>query len=267
MANILYANNAVGTLAAGITNVASSLTLNVGQVGLFPAPIPPQVFYVTLTDAATQTLIEIVKVTAVSGNVFSITRAQDGTTALSWNAGDVLSLRAIRLEMQGWENAAEGLFADQGVAITPSTTLGIVGTTVADNANAGAVGEYFITSGGGNNAPSNTTVNTLTKVLQPGDWDLYGTVAFSATGSVTVLNLNAGISTASAAFQTYPNAAINAGQILLASGSIQIPHSVTAPMTRINVSVPTTVYLVAQAGYTGSGGIVATGNLYARRVR
>src|ERR1700679_4228298 len=142
MANLLYANNAAGTLASGITAASMSLTLNAGQAAAFPAPTPPQVFYVTLTDAATQTLIEIVKVTAVSGNIFSIVRAQDGTTALSWNAGDIVSQRAIRLEMQGWENAAEGNFAAQGAAVTPSTTLGIVGTIVGDNANTGSVGEY-----------------------------------------------------------------------------------------------------------------------------
>src|ERR1700679_3589397 len=129
MANLLYANNAVGTLSAPITNAATSLALNPGQAALFPNPSAPQVFYATLTDAATQTLIEIVKVTAVAGNIFSIVRAQDGTSALSWNAGDIVSQRAIRLEMQGWENAAEGAFAAQGTAITPSTTLGIVGTT------------------------------------------------------------------------------------------------------------------------------------------
>src|SRR6202000_3322181 len=99
MANILYANNAAGTLAAGISNAALSFTLNSGQGAAFPNPSAPQVFYVTLTDAATQTLIEIVQVTARGGDVFTIARAQDGTTAQSWSAGDIVSLRVIRLEL------------------------------------------------------------------------------------------------------------------------------------------------------------------------
>ncbi|MEX3926183.1 hypothetical protein AB4Y36_19440 [Paraburkholderia sp. BR10936] len=90
----LFANNAAGSLAAGITSGATSLTLNTGQAAAFPNPTAPDVFYATITDAATQTQIEIVLVTQVSGSVFQITRAQDGTSALSWNAGDIVSMRA-----------------------------------------------------------------------------------------------------------------------------------------------------------------------------
>src|ERR1700677_806578 len=144
MANLLYANNAVGTLASAITNAQTSITLNAGQASLFPNPSATQVFYATLTDAATQALKEIVQVTAVSGNIFSVVRGQDGTTALSWNAGDFIEQCAIRREMEGGENAAEGLYGATGLntIITPSTTLGIAGTTLADNANAGSVGEF-----------------------------------------------------------------------------------------------------------------------------
>lgn len=269
MANLLYANNAVGTLAAGITNVSTTLTLNVGQAALFPAPGAGQSFYATLTDAATQTLIEIILVTAVAGNIFSITRGQNGTTALSWNANDILSQRTVAAELTGFENAAEGLFGSTGqnVAITPSTTLGIKGTTAADNVNAGGVGEYQTTSGFGVITPTNTPVNATSFLLTPGDWDVYGTASFSSAGSITLLNLTAGISTGSVTFGEYPNGAINAGQLLLASGSIQVPHSLVAPMTRVNISSNALVYLVAQAGYTGTGTMSSTGTMYARRVR
>src|ERR1700679_132452 len=101
MANLLYANNAVGTLSAPITNAATSLALNPGQAALFPNPSAPQVFYATLTDAATQTLKEIVQVTAVAGNIFSIVRAQDGTLAQSWNTGDIVEQCTIALELRG----------------------------------------------------------------------------------------------------------------------------------------------------------------------
>lgn len=100
--SLLFSNNAIGTLAGPITSAALALTLNAGQVAAFPSPTAPDVFYATLTDAATQSLVEIVKVTAVSGNVFVIARAQDSTTALSWLAGDFLSHRAIALEMRLW---------------------------------------------------------------------------------------------------------------------------------------------------------------------
>lgn len=99
----LYENNAAGTLAAAITNAATSLTLNAGQAALFPNPTAPDTFYATLTDAATQTLIEIVLVTAVSGNVMQIQRGQDGSTPQSWNPGDILSQRTVAAELRQWQ--------------------------------------------------------------------------------------------------------------------------------------------------------------------
>lgn len=97
----LYANNAAGTLAAGITNVQTTLTLSAPPTQ-FPSPGAGQDFYATITDAVTQTLIEIVLVTAVAGNIFTITRGQDGTTGLSWNAGDIVSQRVVAAELRGF---------------------------------------------------------------------------------------------------------------------------------------------------------------------
>lgn len=97
---LLYANNAAGTLAAGISSTATSLALNAGQAGLFPAPVAPDAFYATITDSATRTIIEIVLVTQVAGNVFTIQRGQDGTSARAWSAGDIVSQRTIAAELR-----------------------------------------------------------------------------------------------------------------------------------------------------------------------
>ncbi|EKS9794824.1 MULTISPECIES: hypothetical protein [Burkholderia] len=97
---LLYANNAAGTLAAGISSAATSLALNAGQAGLFPAPVAPDSFYATITDAATRTIIEIVLVTQVAGNVFTIQRGQDGTSARAWSAGDIVSQRTVAAELR-----------------------------------------------------------------------------------------------------------------------------------------------------------------------
>lgn len=261
MANLLYANNAAGTLASGITAASTSLTLNAGQAAAFPAPTPPQVFYVTLTDAATQTLIEIVKVTAVAGNIFSIVRAQDGTSALSWNAGDIVSQRAIRLEMQGWENAAEGAFAAQGTAITPSTTLGIVGTTLGDNANAGSVGEYLSTT----SATSPLTTATPESVgvinLTAGDWDVSATTIF-LTSSVTALNV--------LVVSLSPTVNVINGT-LGSTTFLELPftaaqQTISSPTFRINISTPTQWFATVQANYSG-GTLTATTLMVARRAR
>src|SRR6202453_486899 len=125
MTNLLYANNAVGTLAAPITNASPTITLNAGQAAKFPNPNAPDVFYATLTDAATQTLKEIVQVTAVAGNIFSVVRAQDGTAALSWNTGDFIEQCVVALELRAFQNAANGNFTGVTVTGVPGRLLNI----------------------------------------------------------------------------------------------------------------------------------------------
>ena len=97
MANMLFANNCNTTLSGSLTNVAT--TMSVTSATGFPSPTGSQYFYCTLTDAATQTTIEIVKVTAVSGTTFTIVRGLDGTTGTAFSAGAVVSLRLVRANL------------------------------------------------------------------------------------------------------------------------------------------------------------------------
>lgn len=77
---LLAANNAQSVLAAGISASATSLTLNTGTGALFPSPVSGTSFFkLTLIDAATGSLTEIVHVTARAGDVFTIQRGQEGT--------------------------------------------------------------------------------------------------------------------------------------------------------------------------------------------
>jgi hypothetical protein len=91
MANniILWANNAQSTLAGAITPTATTVQLAAGTGVLFPQPGANQYFVMTFTDAATGLLTEIVHVTAMSGDQATIVRAQEGTAAQGWNAGDI----------------------------------------------------------------------------------------------------------------------------------------------------------------------------------
>ena len=94
---MLFANNCNTTLNGGITAIATSMVVT-SATG-FPAPTGSQYFYCTLADAATQTTIEIVKVTAVSGTTFTIVRGQDGTTGTIFASGAVVSLRLVRANL------------------------------------------------------------------------------------------------------------------------------------------------------------------------
>lgn len=87
-----YTNNASSTLASGITSGSPTITLSTGTGALFPVLAGGNIFRGTLVDAATQTLREIVQVTATAGDTFTITRAQEGTIARAYNSGDIFYL-------------------------------------------------------------------------------------------------------------------------------------------------------------------------------
>lgn len=89
---LLAANNAQSVLAAGISASATSLTLNTGTGALFPVPVSGTSFFkLTLIDAATGQLTEIVHVTARTGDTLTIDRAQEGTLARAWSANDIVA--------------------------------------------------------------------------------------------------------------------------------------------------------------------------------
>lgn len=86
---LLFSNNASTTLQSGINSTATLAVLAAGTGSEFPAPGAGEAFYLTFKDAATQETYEIVLVTNRSGDVITIVRAQQGSTAEVWNAGDI----------------------------------------------------------------------------------------------------------------------------------------------------------------------------------
>ena len=85
----LFANNVNTTLSAAATNTQTTLSLT-STVGI-PTTIPSgDYFAMTLNDAATRSVFEVVYVTAVSGSNVTVLRGQEGTTANSWLAGDYI---------------------------------------------------------------------------------------------------------------------------------------------------------------------------------
>lgn len=91
MSVMLFYNNASSTLAGPISNTATTIFLAAGGGAQFtPAPVAGQYFTMTLVDQATGLLREIIHVTNVSGDVLTVTRAQEGTVALNWLAGDLI---------------------------------------------------------------------------------------------------------------------------------------------------------------------------------
>ena len=99
MSKALFANNAKSTLAAGITDVATSLSVAAGHGARFPSPSGGDWFLATLVDTSGN--IEIVKVTARTTDAFTtIVRAQEGTTAIAFASASKCELRVTKGTME-----------------------------------------------------------------------------------------------------------------------------------------------------------------------
>lgn len=114
-----FSNNAVTTLAAGISDSATEITLtsdaafaSVGTGGLIQA--------LTITDPANVLPPEVVHATAIPGaGQRTVTRGQDGTTAQTWGAGAIVSAR-VTAGMLGSFVQAD----DEGVLLIPGVASG-----------------------------------------------------------------------------------------------------------------------------------------------
>ena len=147
-------------------------------------------------------------------------------------------------------------------SITPSTTGGIVGTTLADNANAGSSGEYNTAVGSAVSLTSGTPANITSVTLAAGDYDVWGNIEFDAAGSTIIQGVTASISNTSATHSASPDRSILTGITFTAGSAV----SLITPSTRINASTSTTIYLVGTATFTTST-LTATGRIAWRRRR
>ena len=77
-------NNAESTLASGIGAGDVTLTLTTGTGALFPSPGANEAFKLRLKEGAT---MEIVDCTSRLGDVCTVIRAREGTSASAFNAG------------------------------------------------------------------------------------------------------------------------------------------------------------------------------------
>lgn len=91
-----FSDNAITTLAAGIAPNSPSLQVVSGGGALFPVLGAAQAFICTLVKSGSPTIREVILVTghaSGSDNFTGLARDLDGTGALAWSAGDIVSLR------------------------------------------------------------------------------------------------------------------------------------------------------------------------------
>lgn len=132
---ILFNNNAVSTLLAGITNAAISLSVQAGKGALFASPGANQIQKITLfkTDLSA---VEVVHLTARSVDTFTVARGQEGTAAVAWNSGDGVMAAATAAVFTGASHLdrtethtakktfSAGIAVAAGAAITGITEFG-----------------------------------------------------------------------------------------------------------------------------------------------
>ena len=147
MTNFIAVNNFQTTLAAAAGSSATTLSLS-SAAGL-PGSIPAgTVMPLTLNDAATRSIFEIVYVTAISGTSVTVERGQEGTAAQNWGIGDI----AYSASTAAYEQAlaygnGQTYAADTGtanayvVALQPAVTTRIIDVPIRvkiANTNTGA---------------------------------------------------------------------------------------------------------------------------------
>jgi hypothetical protein len=251
----LYANFASTTLASGINNSATSLTVATGTGSQFPNPGANQYFRITLNDASTGLVYETMYVTARSGDTLSgLVRGQEGTTAVAWLASDKVyeapSAGAMANLTQQFQTQTNSLkyVADTGSAnaynIAPlpaNLTTPVAGAILyflAANANTGA--STIVVNGS-----STYPLLGITRVaLQGGEIQKFCAITYdtalssyillwSTGGNVPVASPTKSLHAVNLAYANATYAALN-GNAAVAFSAAEIATSVIANTTGVN---------------------------------
>ena len=186
----LYANDAFSTLANSIDSTSGTINLAPGTGSRFPIPVFGSSYFrlVITSQTSPNSTIEIVTVIARVNDALTVTRGQDGTTAQSWNVGDLVTNQATAGTYKAFQQLPYG--DDTGVlnayvVSTPQNATayysGMEVFFITPTANSGSfprinvngLGEKFIRNPGGLNIlPGQIQINTVNKLTfnAQNDW-------------------------------------------------------------------------------------------------
>jgi hypothetical protein len=211
MTQFVIANNVNTQLATATpSSGAGSTTVTLASSANLPTLSAGQIMPLTLNDAATGLVYEIVYVTAISGVTLTVTRAQEGTGAQNWNIGDY----AFCAPTAGTVAVATG---------NPSDTFAVAAATAANQAPQAAQ----IQTNGLTYAADTGAANAYTVALTPAP-----TLARGAIVQFTAAHANTGASTLAVNGGTaYPiwgsaHSPVQGGEIV-ANGYVEVEYNPT----------------------------------------
>jgi len=127
---MLWANNASTTIVGAVAPADTQVTVSPGTGVRFPNPTGGDFFVATFYDQATKSHNEIVHVTArdaVNTDLFTIVRAQEGTTAGTWNTADIFANLITAGTLEQFQQAGplntEIVYVGQDVSTVPNLVV------------------------------------------------------------------------------------------------------------------------------------------------
>jgi len=242
-----YSNNAGSVLAVGIAAGDTFCTVAGGTGGLFPTLTAGDIFYATLTDAATNNLREIVRVTAISTDTMTIVRAQQLTTSRAYLAGDKFEqLVTADLGLNAAYIDQANTFTQPQYAPTPAA-----GTSTTQLATTAFVATNFAPMAAGTRLAFNQTAAPTgwTKDTAAALNDSTMRIVTGAVGSGGSYALSAGCTVVAAHTHT----------VTTGNGSADHTHGITDPGHAHNM--PYRIYTQNQVGGNGQAGFAGGYNV------
>lgn len=183
-------------------------------------------------------------------------------TPLDTAPDPVTKLARVSLPWVGWFSGLMNFLSALNTTINSLTSAQIAGTVTNDNAPAGFIGESLVPSNLTGVALTNGIAVNLSSITLPaGDYEVSGVVHFTPAGTTTVTGVTASVSATANVLgpvgtRTQLNTTFTTGQA----------QEIGAPVQRISLAAPATIYLTAFS-FFGTSTMAANGYLHVRRPR
>lgn len=220
---------------------------------------------------AAGTLNQLAYYSVAGSNVSGLATANNGVLITSGTGLPSISstlpsgMAATNMTLTTPTFIAPALGAASATSLAFTSTSGIIGTTTNNSAAAGSVGETL--SGNGTvSLTSAVALHSCSVSLTAGDWNIYGNVTLTPTGSPIVTLAATSIGTV-ADTVTLPSSLATSGITYLnITQNVGTLCIFSVGPTVLSLASTTTIYLNTLANFSG-GTLGTSGIIYARRVR